>query len=60
MLVLATRENVSAVLDRIVVYVKSRGEEEGGQVVRQAAELVVRLGKELDWKASTLLRLVQV
>ena len=59
-LILATKENLPAVLDRIVVYVKEKDEEESGEVVEQAAELVEQLGDSLDWRASSLLRLVQV
>jgi len=59
-LILATKENLPAVLDRIVAYVKEKDEEESGEVVEQAAELVERLGDSLDWRASSLLRLVQV
>ena len=59
-LVLATRDNVAAVVDKIVAHVKARGEEEGGEVVEEAAALVLRLGASLDWRASSLLRLVQV
>lgn len=59
-LVLATRDNVAAVVDKIVAHVKAQGEEEGGEVVEEAAALVLRLGATLDWRASSLLRLVQV
>jgi len=59
-LILATKDNLPAVLDRIVAYVKEKDEEESGEVVKEAAELVEKFGASLDWRASSLLRLVQV
>jgi len=59
LVVLASKENVGSVVDNIVGHVKRQGGD-CSQVLEQVAALVDRFGESLDWKASTLLRVVQV
>ena len=57
LVVLASKDNVGSVVDNILGHVK-RQEGDCSQVVEQVAALVERFGENLDWKASTMLRIV--
>jgi hypothetical protein len=59
LVVLASKENVGSVVDNILGHVKMQ-EGDCIQVLEQVAALVERFGENLDWKASTMLRVVQV
>ena len=59
LVVLASKENVISVVDNILGHVKRR-DGDCSQVVDQVADLVDRFGGSLDWRASTMLRVVQV
>ena len=59
LVVLASKDNVVAVVDNILGQVKKQ-DSDCSQVVDQVAGLVEKFVENLDWRASTMLRVVQV
>jgi len=59
LVVLASKDNVVAVVDNILGQVKKQ-DSDCRQVVDQVAGLVDKFVENLDWRASTMLRVVQV